>query len=180
MVYSMTGYGKGEARGSAGAVTVEVRTVNHRFIDFAIRLPRPLNGYEKEIEKIVRGSLKRGHIYVTVAFDHSVETESVAINKDIPEEGVPGPERLRHRGGNSGTDRHRHAPRASRHLREQSRRGAPREPLGARARGARHRAREMQRDAARSRGRSSRATSCGGSPSSRNRSPASRRRRRSP
>jgi len=102
MVYSMTGYGKGEARGSAGAVTVEVRTVNHRFIDFAIRLPRPLNGYEKEIEKIVRGSLKRGHIYVTVAFDHSVETESVAINKaylrkayrvlsDFAiEEGIPG------------------------------------------------------------------------------------------
>ncbi len=102
MVYSMTGYGKGEARGSVGAVTVEVRTVNHRFMDFAIRLPRPLNGYEKEIEKIVRGSLKRGHIYVTVAFDHSVETESVAINKTYLrkayrvlsdfaiEEGIPG------------------------------------------------------------------------------------------
>jgi uncharacterized protein (TIGR00255 family) len=102
MVSSMTGYGKGEARGSAGAVTVEVRTVNHRFMDFAIRLPRPLNGYEKEIEKIVRGSLKRGHIYVTVAFDHSVETEGVAINKTYLrkayrvlsdfaiEEGIPG------------------------------------------------------------------------------------------
>jgi uncharacterized protein (TIGR00255 family) len=102
MVYSMTGYGKGEAQGSAGVVTVEVRTVNHRFIDFAIRLPRQLNGYEKEIEKIVRGSLKRGHIYVTVAVDHSVETESVTINKTYLrkayrvlsdfaiEEGIPG------------------------------------------------------------------------------------------
>jgi uncharacterized protein (TIGR00255 family) len=71
-------------------------------MDFAIRLPRPLNGYEKEIEKIVRGSLKRGHIYVTVAFDHPVEAESVAINKaylrkayralnDFAiEEGIPG------------------------------------------------------------------------------------------
>jgi uncharacterized protein (TIGR00255 family) len=102
MINSMTGYGKGEARGSAGAVTVEVRTVNHRFIDFAIRLPRQLNGYEKEIEKIVRGSLKRGHVYVTVSIDHAAETESVAINKaylrkayramsDFAiEEGIPG------------------------------------------------------------------------------------------
>jgi len=102
MVYSMTGYGKGEARSGAGAVTVEVRTVNHRYIDFSIRLPRPLNGYEKEIEKIVRGAVKRGHVYVTVAFDKSVETESVTINRDLLrrayrmlsdfaiEEGIPG------------------------------------------------------------------------------------------
>lgn len=102
MVYSMTGFGKGEARPGAGTVTVEVRTVNHRYIDFSIRLPRPLNGYEKEIEKIARGVIKRGHVYVTVAFDRSVETESIAINKDLMrrayrllsdfaiEEGIPG------------------------------------------------------------------------------------------
>ena len=102
MVYSMTGYGKGEARPGAGTVTVEVRTVNHRYIDFSIRLPRPLNGYEKEIEKVARGAIKRGHVYVTVAFDRSVETESIAINKDLMrrayrllsdfaiEEGIPG------------------------------------------------------------------------------------------
>ena len=102
MVYSMTGYGRGEARPGTGTATVEVRTVNHRYIDFSIRLPRPLNGYEKEIEKVVRGAIKRGHVYVTVAFDRSVETESIAINKDLMrrayrllsdfaiEEGIPG------------------------------------------------------------------------------------------
>jgi len=102
MVYSMTGYGKGEVRSGAGAVTVEVRTVNHRYIECSIRLPRPLNGYEREIEKIVRGAVKRGHVYVTVAFDKSVETESIAINKELLrrayrnlsdfaiEEGIPG------------------------------------------------------------------------------------------
>jgi uncharacterized protein (TIGR00255 family) len=102
MVYSMTGYGKGEVRSGAGAVAVEVRTVNHRYLEFSIRLPRPLNGYEREIEKIVRGAVKRGHVYVTVAFDKSVETESIAINKELLrrayrnlsdfaiEEGIPG------------------------------------------------------------------------------------------
>lgn len=102
MIYSMTGYGKGEMREGGGAVTAEVRTVNHRFIDFSIRVPRALNGYEKEIEKIVRAAVKRGHVYVTVAFDRSVESESIAINREILrksyrmltdfaiEEGIPG------------------------------------------------------------------------------------------
>jgi uncharacterized protein (TIGR00255 family) len=102
MIYSMTGYGKGEAREGEGAVTAEVRTVNHRFIDFSIRVPRVLSGYEKEIEKVVRGSMKRGHVYVTVVFDRAVESESFAINKEVLrrsyrmltdfaiEEGIPG------------------------------------------------------------------------------------------
>jgi uncharacterized protein (TIGR00255 family) len=83
MVKSMSGYGKGEAWSGGGAITAEVRTVNHRYMDFSIRLPRPLNGYEKEIEKIVRSAVKRGHVYVTIAFDKSVETEGVTINKDL-------------------------------------------------------------------------------------------------
>ncbi len=102
MVYSMSGYGKGEARVNAGNVTVEVRTVNHRYIDFSIRLPRSLNGYEKEIEKVVRTFIRRGHVYATVSFDKSVETEGLAINKELLrrayhqlnefsiEEGIPG------------------------------------------------------------------------------------------
>jgi uncharacterized protein (TIGR00255 family) len=102
MIISMTGYGKGEVREGEGAVTVEVRTVNHRFIDCSIRVPRSLNGYEREIEKIVRGVVKRGHVYVTVAFDKGIESEGFAINKEFLrrtyrlltefaiEEGIPG------------------------------------------------------------------------------------------
>lgn len=102
MITSMTGYGKGEVREGGGVVSVEVRTVNHRYIDCSIRLPRPLNGFEREIEKIVRASIKRGHVYVTVSFDKGVETEGFAINKEFLrrtyaaltdfaiEEGIPG------------------------------------------------------------------------------------------
>jgi len=100
MISSMTGYGKGEAR--EGGVTVEIRTVNHRFIDFSIRLPRALGGYEREIEKIVRGKIRRGHVYVTITFDKSFESEAVVMNRDYlsrtyrlladfaREEGIPG------------------------------------------------------------------------------------------
>ncbi len=102
MIMSMTGYGKGEAKDSAGAVTVEVRTVNHRFLDCSIRLPRQLNGYEREIEKIVRTMIKRGYVYVTVTFDKGIEASGFGINKEFlrriynmltefeVEEGIPG------------------------------------------------------------------------------------------
>jgi uncharacterized protein (TIGR00255 family) len=100
MIYSMTGFGKGEAR--EGGVSVEIRTVNHRFIDFSIRLPRALSGYEREIEKIVRGKIRRGHVYVTITFDKSFESEAVVMNREYlgrtyrllsdfaREEGIPG------------------------------------------------------------------------------------------
>ncbi len=102
MIVSMTGFGKGEVREGGGSVTVEVRTVNHRFIDCSVRMPRSLNGYEREIEKIVRGAVKRGHVYVTVAFDKGIENEGFTINKEFLrrvyrmltdfaiEEGIPG------------------------------------------------------------------------------------------
>ncbi|HER43975.1 MAG TPA: YicC family protein, partial [Candidatus Eisenbacteria bacterium] len=51
---SMTGYGRGEARVGEGTVRVEVRTVNHRFLEFTTRIPRSLYGREKEIERIAR------------------------------------------------------------------------------------------------------------------------------
>jgi len=62
-------------------VTVEIRTVNHRFIDCSIRLPRALNGFEIEAERMVRRKIKRGHVYVTVSLDDSLGREAPVINK---------------------------------------------------------------------------------------------------
>jgi uncharacterized protein (TIGR00255 family) len=102
MVTSMTGYGKGSAPVGGGKIAVELRTVNHRFIDFSIRVPRPLNGYEKEIEKAVRKKIRRGHIYVNVVFDKGFESTSSVVNRKLlkktygeltafaKKEGIPG------------------------------------------------------------------------------------------
>jgi uncharacterized protein (TIGR00255 family) len=76
----MTGFGKGEAQIAGGAVTVEVRTVNHRYLDCTIRLPRTLASFEIEIERIVRKKMRRGHIYITVSLDRSIESGAVAVN----------------------------------------------------------------------------------------------------
>ena len=98
----MTGYGKGSAPVGGGKIDVEIRTVNHRFIDFSIRVPRPLNGHEKEIEKGVRRKVRRGHIYVNVVFDKGIDSTATTVNRKLlrktyreltafaKKEGIPG------------------------------------------------------------------------------------------
>ncbi|MBU8922001.1 MAG: YicC family protein [Bacteroidales bacterium] len=102
MVTSMTGFGKGSAKIGDGEVIVEIRTVNHRYMDFSIRTPRLLNGFDNDIEKILRKKLRRGHVYVTVAFDKDFEAGNFAINREFlksaygelssfaKKEGIPG------------------------------------------------------------------------------------------
>ncbi|PLR87526.1 YicC/YloC family endoribonuclease [Bacillus sp. V33-4] len=68
MVVSMTGYGRSKTESSLVAVTVEVKTVNHRFIEYSIRMPRELLKLEDKIkkklgEKIFRG---RAEVFVTI------------------------------------------------------------------------------------------------------------------
>jgi uncharacterized protein (TIGR00255 family) len=82
MIHSMTGYGRGEEGVAGGMVKVEVRTVNHRFLEFSTRLPKTLFGREKEIERAVRGWIRRGHVYITVAMDRSLESAGISIDYD--------------------------------------------------------------------------------------------------
>jgi uncharacterized protein (TIGR00255 family) len=66
---SMTGYGKGEARQEDLTVTVEVRTVNHRYADIAVKLPRSFMVLENKIRKQVGRTLQRGKIDVFVNYE---------------------------------------------------------------------------------------------------------------
>jgi len=59
MLISMTGFGQGEATTATSAVTVEIRSVNHRFLDLAFKLPRVLQNREADIKDIVRAKLAR-------------------------------------------------------------------------------------------------------------------------
>jgi uncharacterized protein (TIGR00255 family) len=83
MIRSMTGFGRSRVAVGNGEVTVEVRTVNHRYLDCSSRLPRAIGGYEIEVERIVRRKINRGHVYVTVSFDRSLEAAGVGINREL-------------------------------------------------------------------------------------------------
>ena len=67
MIRSMTGFGQKHAPWQDGAVTVEVRSVNHRFLEVACRLPRPLHALEEPFKKAVQQRCTRGRIDMTVS-----------------------------------------------------------------------------------------------------------------
>ena len=66
MVRSMTGFGRAEVTGESIAVTVEARSVNHRHLDVAIRLPRTLASLELDARRLVQARLERGRVDVSV------------------------------------------------------------------------------------------------------------------
>lgn len=66
MIRSMTGFGRAEAAGDQHLVTVEVRSVNHRHLDLAVRLPASLAGLEADARRRVQARLERGRVEVAV------------------------------------------------------------------------------------------------------------------
>lgn len=66
MLKSMTGFGKGESTDQQVVLTVEIKTVNHRYCDINIKLPRTLAVFENEIKKTLGQCVKRGKVDVYV------------------------------------------------------------------------------------------------------------------
>ncbi len=66
MIQSMTGFGRAEATGDAVAVTVEIRSVNHRHLDVALRLPSALAALELDARRLVQARVERGRVDVGV------------------------------------------------------------------------------------------------------------------
>jgi len=62
----MTGFGRGEAAGRGRAYTVEVQSVNHRFLEARCRLPKRLTGLEPRFQRAVQQQFARGHFEVSV------------------------------------------------------------------------------------------------------------------
>lgn len=86
MLISMTGFGQGEAANAHSTVTVEVRSVNHRFLDIAFKLPRSLQNREPDIKEIVRSKIARGRVSITISAESSVSGRGVTINEGLLEQ----------------------------------------------------------------------------------------------
>lgn len=82
MLTSMTGFGRGEAVGAGKAVKIEARSVNSRFLDISIRLPRPYLSLEERIRAEVKKRLARGHIDVFVSIsEENPENQPIRVDK---------------------------------------------------------------------------------------------------
>jgi uncharacterized protein (TIGR00255 family) len=80
MMKSMTGYGKAEASYERGRISVEIRSVNHRYGEISVRLPRNLVCFENEVKKIVAERLKRGKIEVFIQHEVGMESSPLSVN----------------------------------------------------------------------------------------------------
>ena len=67
-MYSMTGYGRGAASLEGRELTIELKSVNNRFLDIGMKLPRQLSFLEDGLRKLLNDALSRGHVDVFVNY----------------------------------------------------------------------------------------------------------------
>lgn len=83
MIVSMTGFGQGKASSESTSVVTEIRTVNHRFLDFSFKLPRVLQLREREIRESAKRKLTRGRVYITMTIESETPARNVSINDAV-------------------------------------------------------------------------------------------------
>lgn len=86
MVRSMTGYGRGEVTGNEMTVTVEMKSVNHRFFECSVKCPRQFSFLEDKIKSYLQSRISRGKIDVFVTYISSVSNDTLEINEDYARE----------------------------------------------------------------------------------------------
>lgn len=84
MIRSMTGYGKASLSVEGREYQVEIKSVNHRYLDINIKMPRTLGYLEETIKKQISEKIKRGKIDVFITFENnSQEGKDIKINKEL-------------------------------------------------------------------------------------------------
>ena len=81
---SMTGYGKSILTKEKREYQVEIKTVNHRYLDISIKMPKILSYLEEQIKKEISSKIKRGKVDVFITFENnSEEGKNIKINKEL-------------------------------------------------------------------------------------------------
>lgn len=84
MVRSMTGFGRGAAQSDDYSITLEMKAVNHRFLEISCRLPKQLLSMEDALKKRLQQSISRGKLDVFVTFERTGEKNAVlTVDKDL-------------------------------------------------------------------------------------------------
>ena len=84
MIKSMTGYGKSSLSINSREYQVEIKTVNHKYIDTNIRIPRVISYLEEEVRKTIASKFKRGKVDISISFEnYSKEGNDIRINTEL-------------------------------------------------------------------------------------------------
>lgn len=87
MLMSMTGFGRGEMADERMKITVEMKSVNHRYLDLGIKMPRKLNAYEASVRSILKEYIQRGKVDVFVSCEEFADGSiSLKYNRALARE----------------------------------------------------------------------------------------------
>ena len=86
MVKSMTGYGRAVETVNGREFTVEIRSVNNRYLDCTVKMPRSFSFAEDAVKQMVKGAVSRGKVdvFITVASENAADIQ-VTLNKPVVE-----------------------------------------------------------------------------------------------
>ncbi len=82
MVRSMTGYGKSECTLDNAPCTIEARSVNGRYLELSVKLPKEYSEHEGKIREVVREHVLRGSVNLYIRREENAETTSLSVDLD--------------------------------------------------------------------------------------------------
>ena len=81
---SMTGFGRSKLEINSREYVVEIKSVNHKYSDISIKMPRNIMCFEEKIKRIISANISRGKVDVFITFNnYSDEGKDVVINKEL-------------------------------------------------------------------------------------------------
>lgn len=84
MIKSMTGFGRGHEVLNGRDITVEIRSVNHRYYEFSSKLPRAYTFTEEKLKSLLQGKISRGKVEVAVLVQNvTAVSEKITANKEV-------------------------------------------------------------------------------------------------
>jgi len=83
MIKSMTGFGRGEASQNNITFTVDIKTVNHRYSDISVRMPRMVSALEEKVREYIGSKLNRGKIDIYINYDSFGQDTKVKLDTNL-------------------------------------------------------------------------------------------------
>ncbi|QUH20897.1 YicC/YloC family endoribonuclease [Alkaliphilus sp. B6464] len=83
MIKSMTGFGRGDSQVGDKCFQVELKSVNHRYMDVSIKLPKKFTYLEESIRKVIKSNIQRGRIEAYITYE-SIGESDINVAVDMP------------------------------------------------------------------------------------------------
>src|SRR3989338_11060824 len=83
MILSMTGYATASAELDSGSLTLELRAVNHRYLDIQLRMPDELRGFESALREAISAQLQSGKVECRINYTARGAQSGAALNRGL-------------------------------------------------------------------------------------------------